>query len=93
MLLMKVVEPVKIHTEWCSGLTIAPKPNGAGRLCVDLTRLNNETKWEMYPLSRVSDMLSRLSEGNMFSKLNENPEFCQVKLSEKSKLLTTFTSL
>ena len=92
MLLMKVIEPVEIPTEWCSGLTIAPKPNGAIRLCVDLTRLNKGVKREMYPLPRVSDMLSRLSEGTIFSKMDANSGFWQVKLSEESKLFTTFIS-
>ena len=92
MFLMKVIEPVEIPTEWCSELTIAPKPNEAIRLCVDLTRLNKGVKREMYPLPRVSDMLSRLSEGSMFSKMNANSGFWQVKSSEESKLLTTFIS-
>ena len=92
ILLMKVIEPVEIPTEWCSGLTIAPKPNGAIRLCVDLTRLNKGVKREMYPLPRVSDMLSRLSEGTIFSKMDANSGFWQVKLSEESKLFTTFIS-
>ena len=86
---MKVIEPVEIPTEWCSGLTIAPKPNGAIHLCVDLTRLNKGVKRETYPLPRVGDMLSRLSEGSIFFK---NSGFWQVNLSEESKLLTTFIS-
>ena len=91
MFLMKVIEPLEIPTEWCSELTIAPKPNEAIRLCVDLTRLNKGVKQEMYPLLRVSDMLSWLSEGSMFSKMNANSGFWQVKSSEESKLFFYFS--
>jgi transposase InsO family protein len=90
MLGLDVIEPVENPTEWCSGLTIAPKPNGAIRMCVDLTQLNKGVKRELYPFPRVSDMLSRLSEGRVFSKLDANSGFWQVKLEPESRQYTTF---
>ena len=75
MLAKDVIEPVEEPTEWCSGLTIAPKPNGKIRMCVDLTQLNKSVEREIYPLPRVSDMLSRLAEGRIFSKLDANSGF------------------
>lgn len=50
MISLGVIEPVEQPTEWCSGLTIAPKANGAIRMCVDLTALNKGVKRETYPL-------------------------------------------
>ena len=50
MLALKVIEPVEEATDWCSGLTIAPKPNGAIRMCVDLTSLNKGVRREVYPI-------------------------------------------
>ena len=90
MLSMNVVERVECATDWCSGLTIAPKPNGAIRMCVDLSVLNKSVRRETYPLPRVSDMLARLSEGRVFSKLDANSGFWQVNLDPESRLLTTF---
>jgi len=90
MLKLDVIEPVEEPTEWCSGLTIAPKSNGKIRMCVDLTMLNKGVQRELYPLPRVSDMLSQLSRGKVFSKLDANSGFWQVMLEPKSKLLTTF---
>ena len=90
MLKMDVIEPVEQPTDWCSGLTIAPKPNGNIRMCVDLTMLNKGVQRELYPLPRVSDMLSQLSKGRLFSKLDANSGFWQVLLDEESRLLTTF---
>ena len=85
-----MIEPVEEATDWCSGLTIAPKPNGAIRMCVDLTSLNKGVRREVYPFPRVSDMLSQLAEGRVFSKLDANSGFWQVRLDPNSKLLTTF---
>jgi len=90
MLAKGVIESVEQPTEWCSGLTIAPKKNGKIRMCVDLTNLNKWVKREVYPLPRVSEMLSDLSKGMLFSKLDVNSGFWQVKMDPESKLLTTF---
>ena len=59
-------------------------------MCVDLTALNKGFMRETYPLPRISEMLSRLSEGKIFSKLDANSGFWQVKLDPKCKLMTTF---
>ena len=90
MLALEVIEPVEQATEWCSGLTIAPKPNGSIRMCVDLTALNKGIRREVYPFPRISDVLSRLASGVMFSKLDANCGFWQVKLDPECKLYTTF---
>ena len=90
MLADKIIEPVEEPTEWCLGLTIAPKQGGKIRMCVDLTNLNRSVEREVYPLPRVNEMLSQLSEGRMFSKLDANSGFWQVRLDPDSKLLTTF---
>ena len=90
MVELKVIEPVEQPTEWCSGLTIVPKPNGAIRMCVDLTMLNRGVEREFYPLPRVSDMLSQLSTGRLFSKLDANSGFWQIMLDPESRALTTF---
>ena len=75
MLANGIVEPVEEPTEWCSGLTIAPKAGGKIRLSVDLTNFNKSVEREIYPLPRVNEMLSQLSEGKMFSKFDANSGF------------------
>ena len=87
-----IIEPVEVATDWCSGLTIAPKKGGKIRMCVDLTNFNKGVKREIYPLPRISEMLSKLSQGVLFSKLDANSGFWQVKLDPKCRLLTTFVT-
>lgn len=92
MLKNNVIEPIEKPTDWCSGLTIAPKPGGKIRMCVDLTNLNKCVDREIYPLPRISEMMSKLSRGVMFSKLDANSEFWQVKIDKNSKVLKTFVT-
>ena len=85
MVSLGVIEPVEEATDWCFGLTIVPKPGGAVRICVDLTALNKGVRREIYPLPWVSDMLSQLAGGKMFSKLDANSGFWQIKLDPESE--------
>ncbi len=87
-----VISIVEQPTQWCSALTIAPKAGGKIRMCVDLTSLNKCVEREVYPLPKVSEMLSKLAHGVMFSKLDANSGFWQIKLDNDSRLLTTFVT-
>ena len=80
MLKQGVIEYVEEPTEWCSGLTIAPKANGGIRMCVDLQALNKGVKREIYPLPKVNEIIAQLAEGRYFSKLDANSGFWQVKM-------------
>ena len=71
-------------------MVVTPKPNGDVRICVDLTKLNNSILREAYPLPTVEFTLGKLSGSKVFSKIDANSAFWQRKLSESSRLLTTF---
>ena len=90
MLKQRVIEYVEEPTEWCSGLTIAPKANGGIRMCVDLQALNKGVKREIYPLPKVNEIIAQLAEGRYFSKLDANSGFWQVKMNKDCRKLTTF---
>ena len=61
-------------------------------MCVDLVRLNKGVARQVYLLPRVSDTLSYLAKGRIFSKLDTNSGFWQVDLDPGSILFTTFIS-
>ena len=46
-----VIEPVEIPTEWCAGMVVVPNHNGRVRICVDLTKLNENVYREQHPPS------------------------------------------
>ena len=61
-------------------------------MCVDVTNLNKCVRREVYLLPRISEMLSKLAKRIMFSKLDANSGFWQVRLDKKCKELTTFVT-
>ena len=85
-----VIEPIDEPTDWCAPMVVVPKPNGNLRLCVDLTKLNEGVRRELYVMKKVEETLGSISSGTVFSKLDANSGFHQVLLSDESAKLTTF---
>ena len=85
-----VISRVNEPTEWCSGMVVVPKKDGSVRICVDLTRLNENVRREHHPLPAVEQALAQLADARVFSKLDANSGFWQIPLAKESTLLTTF---
>ncbi|UYV76630.1 K02A2.6-like [Cordylochernes scorpioides] len=90
MVAQEVIEPVDEPTEWCAPIVLAGKPNGKIRICVDLSRLNLSVERELHPLPVLEHELAQLNGAKIFSRLDANSGFWQIKLSEESQTLTTF---
>ena len=86
---MGVVSRVREPTEWCAGMVVVPKTDSSVRICVDLTRLNENVHRERHPLPAVEQTLAQLAGGRVFSKLDANSGFWQIPLAKESALLTT----
>ena len=87
---MGVIARVEQPTDWCAGVVIVPKPNGSLQICVDLTKLNENVRRESHILPSVDHVLAQLTGATVFTKLDANTGFWQIKLSEESALYTTF---
>ena len=88
---LDVIKQIHEPTKWCSPLVVIPKANGRVRICVDLTRLNESFRREVYQIPTVEETLGSLTEGSVFSKLDVNSGFHQKVLDpETAKLITTF---
>ena len=59
-------------------------------MCVDLTQLNKYAQAENHPLPTTDTTLAKLTGAKFFSRLDANSGFWQIKLSERSRPLTTF---
>jgi len=86
----KVITPVNHATEWCSAMVVVPKANGAIRICVDLTKLNESVLRPYHPIPKIETSLSSISGARFFSKLDANSGFWQIPLDSHSQDLTTF---
>ena len=85
-----VIRRVNVPTRWCTGMVVVLKLDGRIRICVDLTKLNQNVQRECRPIPSVDHTLTQLGGTRIFSKLDTNSGFWQVHLQEDSALLTTF---
>ena len=90
MLETGIISRVDQPTDWCAPMVVTPKSNGKVRFCVDLSKLNEYVKRENHPLPAVDTTLGRLAGSRVFSKLDANSGFWQIKLAWESRPLTTF---
>lgn len=87
-----VITPVNEPTNWCSGIVVVPKPNGAIRICVDLTHLNKAVQREIHPMSSVDESLAKPGNSRIFTKLDAKGASGRSHFVLESKLLTTFVT-
>ena len=85
-----VITRVDKPTDWCAGMVVVSKPNGNVQICVDLSKLNECVHRERLILPSVEQILAQLTGARVFSKLDANSGFWQIRLSEESAILTTF---
>ena len=68
-----------------------PKANSEKvRICVDFTKLNLAVKRERHLLPLVDHTIGQMAGAKVFSKLDANSSFHQIRLAQDSQLLTTF---
>ena len=87
-IIARVTEP----TDWVNSMVVVRKKNGRVRICIDPTDLNKAIRREHYPMSTIEDIATRLHGSRIFSTLDANSGYFQVKLSDQSSHLTTFNT-
>ena len=85
-----VISRIDQPTDWCAGLVVVQKGNGKVRLCVDLTKLNENVRRERHQLPAVEQTLAQIAGAHFFSKLDANSGFWQIPLDQESAPLTSF---
>ena len=85
-----VIKKIEETTEWCHPIVVVPKTNGDIRLCIDLTKLNNQVQREYRMMDSVEDCLAKIGKAKYFTKIDLNSGYWQVPLDVKSQKLTTF---
>ena len=83
-----VKEKIEKRTEWCAPCIAVPKKKGKLRVCIDFTNLNKSVKREYHPLPLSEEALAKQS--RVFSKLDANCGYWQLRLHPDSQELTTF---
>ncbi|CCO33098.1 Retrotransposable element Tf2 155 kDa protein type 3 [Rhizoctonia solani AG-1 IB] len=73
-----------------SPVMFVPKKDGSRRLVVDYRQLNNRTKKNVYPLPRPDDLMSKLRRAKIFTKLDLQWGYNNVRVKEGDEWKTAF---
>jgi hypothetical protein len=71
-----------ISSLWGAPVIFVLKKDGTQRLCVDYRALNEVTIKNKYPLPRIDDLLYQLCGACVFSKIELQSEYHQLKIQE-----------
>jgi transposase InsO family protein len=85
-----VIEPSK--SPWSANGFVVPKSGGGHRVVIDYKPINAITIPDLYPISRMDDMLAILGPCCYFSTFDLSKGFHQIMMSEKDKEKTAFIS-
>ena len=89
----RVIRKIDESTDWVNSLVVVKKPKSDKlRVCLDPRSLNVAIQRELYQLPTIEDITTRMYGTKWFSKVDANQGYWQLKLDEKSQLLTAFNS-
>lgn len=71
-------------------IIFVPKKNGKLRMCVDYRALNAITVKNRYPLPRIDELLDRLQGASVFTKLDLQSGYWQIRIKEEDVSKTAF---
>ena len=77
---------------WNSPLFLVKKANGEFRPVVDFRKINKITKTDPFPLPKIDEIYQQLNGSTLFSTLDLNSGYFQMKLSEEDIPKTAFTT-
>ena len=88
----RVIEPVSF-SDWACPMVPVVKPNGKIRICGDYKLTANKAiRTDSYPLPIPQELLSTLSGGKFFAKLDMSHAYNQLCLDDTSKPCTTINT-
>ena len=76
---------------WVSPVVLVHKKDGSLWFCIDSRKLNNQTVKDAQSLPRIEDSHDCLDGTTIFTSLDLQSGYWQVKMTEDSKPLTAFT--
>ena len=87
-----IIIPVKF-SEWAAPVVPILKPDGSIRLCGDYKlTVNRVSSLEKYPRPKVEDLLSTLTGGQQFTKLDVSHAYQQVLMDKASQKYLTINT-
>ncbi|KAL2090027.1 hypothetical protein ACEWY4_014715 [Coilia grayii] len=90
---LDVIEKVTEPRQWVSSMVTVWKPEKQKiRICMDPKDLNNAIEREHYPMRTIEEVMARMPGAKVFSTLDTQCGYWQVKLDKESSALCTFNT-
>ena len=91
---LDIIEEVPISecSEWVNSMVIVEKPNDGLRICLDPSDLNKATERHHHHLSTTEEILSKLSNGKVFTKLDASCGYWQILVDADNSKLFMFNT-
>lgn len=83
---------VESNGSWASPICIVRKRSGKVRVVCDMRRLNAVTELPSYPIPKISDVLDGLNGSKLFTTLDMNMAYYQVKINPEHQQKATITT-
>ena len=87
-----IIKKVTKPTSWVNSMVVVTKLNGSIRICIDPRDLNKAVKRQHYPLLTVDEVVSRMTNAKVFSKIDCTSGFWQLELDKECSKLCTFNT-
>ena len=88
LLALGMIEPA--NSPYGAPVLFVEKQDGSLRMCVDYRALNKITVKDRYPMPNVQDLFDQLKGAQVFSTLDLQQGYNQIKISEKDRPFTAF---
>lgn len=83
---------VPSQSPWSSPCLLVPKPDSTYRICTDIHKVNNVTKADSFPLSRMEDCVDRVGNAKYVTKLDLLKGYWQVPLTQRALEISAFVT-
>ena len=80
------------NSPWSFPTLLVPKPNNKKRMCIDYRKLNAITVTDPFPLPRMDDIMDRMNNSVVFSKIDQSSSYYQILMQPRSVALTAFST-
>lgn len=85
-----IIEKIDYHTDYISNLVLVKKTDNKLRICLDPFKLNKDLHRCDYQIPKLEEILPKLTNARVFTKLDAKNGYWQLELSTESKKLTAF---
>ena len=80
------------NSEYACPVVMVKKKDGSLRFCCDFRRLNDVTRFDSYPLPRISEVISTLEGAKVFSTLDLKSGYHQILMNPEDRHKTAFAT-